>query len=287
MKVQGVFTSLETFVDSNELISTDKYMDELAGVVGVHYFKRDFIRSSGSWRGNFVESVFNSRSSLKELTIVLGHSDTKVGLATLAFLKSLGIGKVFGVNTLPIRNFSFSIPLGLTNNCDDSPIHRILGNEAHFLMADKSSQFNDTFSRSLYVNFTKSNNSSVRSKLLKIIQGLEDKYNLIHDLPNFSEEGRVRFLRNCREVNLVLCPEGNGFDTHRFWETIYMGGIPVILTNPYLDSIVGSLPIIQLKSWSQLQNVDFLERKWAEARNKLWDNSLIKKSSWLQVIRGS
>ena len=37
----------------------------------------------------------------------------------------------------------------------------------------------------------------------------------------------VGYLDSLIRYKYVLCPEGNGIDTHRFWETIYAGSIPV------------------------------------------------------------
>ena len=49
----------------------------------------------------------------------------------------------------------------------------------------------------------------------------------------------------------VLCPRGMGEDTHRVWEALYMGAIPVVLKSSISDIYAG-LPVIQLDSWSDL-----------------------------------
>ena len=41
-------------------------------------------------------------------------------------------------------------------------------------------------------------------------------------------EGRKEFLKDIRNHEFVLCPRGNGVDTHRLWETLYMGSIPIV-----------------------------------------------------------
>jgi len=35
----------------------------------------------------------------------------------------------------------------------------------------------------------------------------------------------------------VLCCEGNGFDTHRVWETLYLGSFPVLINSPWAQSL--------------------------------------------------
>jgi hypothetical protein len=53
----------------------------------------------------------------------------------------------------------------------------------------------------------------------------------------------------------VLCPEGNGVDTHRLWETIYAGAIPLVPRNSWSNSLIDlGFPVIQLDSWAP-QNI--------------------------------
>lgn len=53
------------------------------------------------------------------------------------------------------------------------------------------------------------------------------------------------------EYKYVACPRGNGTDTHRFWETLYRGSIPVVKESAWSKSIAElGLPLIQLGEWS-------------------------------------
>ena len=49
----------------------------------------------------------------------------------------------------------------------------------------------------------------------------------------------------------TLCPRGAGQDTHRLWEALYLGSIPVVLKSN-LSSLYYGLPVIQLDSWEKL-----------------------------------
>ena len=49
----------------------------------------------------------------------------------------------------------------------------------------------------------------------------------------------------------IACPRGNGTDTHRFWEALYRGSIPVVKKSIWAQSIVElGLPVVQLSSWN-------------------------------------
>eukprot|EP00940_MAST-03C_sp_MAST-3C-sp2_P000001 g1.t1 len=56
----------------------------------------------------------------------------------------------------------------------------------------------------------------------------------------------------------TLCPRGAGEDTHRLWEALYLGSIPVVLKSR-LSSLYEGLPVIQLNSWNEL-SLDTLRR---------------------------
>ena len=59
----------------------------------------------------------------------------------------------------------------------------------------------------------------------------------------------------------IACPEGNGIDTHRFWETLYMGRYPVVLHNRVNDAF-SDLPVLILNKWEDFEKeyLMFLER---------------------------
>lgn len=48
-----------------------------------------------------------------------------------------------------------------------------------------------------------------------------------------------------------VCPHGNGLDTHRTWETLILGCMPIVKTSP-LDVLYDGLPVIIVKSWDEI-----------------------------------
>ena len=48
----------------------------------------------------------------------------------------------------------------------------------------------------------------------------------------------------------AICPRGNGLDTHRIWECLYLDVIPIMLKRDYLG--IDNLPIIYLNNWDEL-----------------------------------
>lgn len=49
----------------------------------------------------------------------------------------------------------------------------------------------------------------------------------------------------------IACPRGNGTDTHRFWEALYRGSVPIVKRSAWSQSIDElGIPMIQLDSWN-------------------------------------
>ena len=282
MNAPNRFSSLRHFVDQGKIISSDKflYSSEASGLY--NYMKRDFLYKNGVWRDKEVESLlFHHRRYLGK-ALVLGHSDVPTTKFDSFVLNKMGFPRVFAVNNKSISEFSESIPLGITNDCDDSPIHRILGNESHFLEADLTEFQTDSFRPSLYLNFTSGNNGVIRNRLLSMVGEISLTYQVTVQSPDFTNIGRVNYLKNLRTEGLVLCPEGNGMDTHRFWETVYMGGTPIVTVNTSMQSFYDNLPVIQLNSWQDLLDISLVEQKWWKLSERSYNFDLLSLDYWVE-----
>lgn len=275
---------LDLIVQSDNLITSDKF---LAGALTNNYnfIKRDFIFRPGRYRGKIVYPIWANPIKYIHTPLVVGASDLATGFEEIQSLKRLRIGSIFGTNLLNIPNISTSIPLGLTNNTEESDAHKIFGNVEHLLHANKMSSLREKFDGSIYVNFSIENNFKVRKKLIDILKNLK---NVHFDEYNMSSLARINYLDKLRSYSLVPCPEGNGIDTHRLWETLYMGGTPVVIRNNFLPKVLDELPVIQLNSWEELTDTNILESFWYKFQKTKFDFTPLKSSFWVkQFINNS
>ena len=278
---KGVFKDIAAFENHDQFISTDKYLDFAKNSpIDFRYVKRDYLFRAGQFREMVYPSFFSSRLDYREKILLVGHSDIPTTQIQSQILKFFGVIKFYGTNILSDQFFSFSIPLGLTNDCDDSPLHRLFGDNSLLLAASLVADFPNYFSPNLYVNFSASNNRGERGILLKEISKLPKEYKIIVNDPDFTTSGRVKYLADCRTINFVLCPEGNGVDTHRLWETLYMGGVPIIKRNPIMTPLVDHLPVVQVDSWKQIASIDFLESEWHRIQGMSWDSGQLTLNYW-------
>jgi len=91
---------------------------------------------------------------------------------------------------------------------------------------------------------------------------------------NLSDEAYINVLA---KYCFCLCPRGNGLDTYRFWESLYVKTIPIIIKNDVIPQFIDKVPVIVLKNWEQLQST--------ELKYDYWDSDIIKTSYWTKVLR--
>lgn len=108
----------------------------------------------------------------------------------------------------------------------------------------------------IYLNFQKSTNFKEREGIYELFNSKEWA---IVSLPTNDKQ---KYLDNLKNTNFVLTPSGNGLDTHRFWETIYSGSIPVVKENIGYEYAV-DLPVLFVKDYRLVTKdllIDFLEK---------------------------
>jgi len=73
----------------------------------------------------------------------------------------------------------------------------------------------------------------------------------------------AEYARMSREARYVAAVRGNGVDTHRHWETLYRGGIPIIVEDAWsagLDTL--NLPFLKVDAWGPDQLQGFIRKEW-------------------------
>lgn len=83
---------------------------------------------------------------------------------------------------------------------------------------------------------------------------------------------REDFFKRLNDSKFVLCPRGNGLDTHRFYETLYCGAIPIVIKEHFHEQYT-NLPILFLDNIEQFETLtkDFLEEQYNKLKVKFRD----------------
>jgi len=76
------------------------------------------------------------------------------------------------------------------------------------------------------------------------------------------------YLLDLQKHKFCLCPSGNGLDTHRLWECLYLKVIPILIDSNYSAHFAKDFPLYLLKRWSDLD----LSKLPSVYKNVNWDN---------------
>lgn len=102
------------------------------------------------------------------------------------------------------------------------------------------------------------------------------------DTPNLTLEKYKKQLDNHK---FIICPRGNGIDTHRLWESLYHGIIPIVENNIHYKCL-SDLPVVIVDSFKEV-NEDFLTYKFENFSNKVFNMRKLKVNWWIDNIRNN
>jgi hypothetical protein len=77
------------------------------------------------------------------------------------------------------------------------------------------------------------------------------------------------------QYKFCICPEGNGVDTHRLWEALYLKTVPIIINSEFTNILQKhNVPLVILNSWDDLDetklnydNFNFNDAKFLKISN--------------------
>jgi len=97
----------------------------------------------------------------------------------------------------------------------------------------------------VYFNFSVQTNVSKR---LPCYQSLISRIQFLPTIPPVNYHSLLASYEFC------ICPEGNGVDTHRLWEALYLKCVPIVLKTEFIETLrqYMDLPMVVLNSWDEL-----------------------------------
>lgn len=215
---------------------------------------------------DFVDLFFNflnKNKNLQSLRLLTCQSDQKIN-RNLYRKKPDIITDWFTVNTKLNKKNLTPFPFGIAN-----------------AKYDKNVTYEDIFNfkeskqnrlEKLYINFNLNTNYFHRFKAKKNLS--KSKLSEIEIDLSFK-----KYLDSIHNYKFILCPWGNGYDTHRFWEVIYSGGIPVTKKNNSYEKF-NQFPIILLNKYDVLE----FEEAIKNYTQPSLDEEILKTSWWFKNV---
>lgn len=220
--------------------------------------------------------------------LITGNSDIGIGY-DLYDMKPKNVKFWFAQNLLIYENDIFPIPIGIENQFRCGTLG--FGKRYFLRSLYKKILFNlyfmKTSTSNILVNFNISTNYKHRKEVLEFVERQKVGFTIINGV-----YGLHAYFREIKKHKMVLCPSGNGIDTHRLWEVLYLGRIPItIRVGDYrIYDLYNQFPIIILDNIEQLDNRILLEEEYNKAllkiqRDKLkfdfWRNLVLENSFFL------
>ena len=89
------------------------------------------------------------------------------------------------------------------------------------------------------------------------------------------------------DYKMVLCPIGNGIDTHRLWEALYLNRIPITIKagNCKIYELYRKLPIIILDSMEELEDYQHIHKLYEYTINNDYNQKLLNIKYWIKEIK--
>ena len=263
--ISSIFDIVYNDIIFNNYISGD-FFSKLSNNKTILYVKTDYLDNQ-AW------------IVTKNYTALITHnSDSKIDSSK--FNKFLQCGKFkywFAQNPIIDEPRLFALPIGLMNK----RWHKYL--RFNLMMEEKKKNIKPT--KLLLLSFSIKNNKDKRQKCVdSFINKTYVTNNVIHKVKNFIgdvKEYDKMFFNIMLDHLFIACPEGNGIDTHRFWETLYMGRYPVVLHNRVNDAF-SDLPVLILNKWEDFEKeyLMFLER----IKNKNFSYKKLTQEYWIDRI---
>jgi len=129
-----------------------------------------------------------------------------------------------------------------------------------------------------YINHNISTNVKERIKPYQLLDGMD--WMTIHKGHNgycFD-----RYINEIYSHKFMICPDGNGIDTHRVWECLYLGTIPIqkrgINNQFYID-----LPICFIDDWDEVTKY-FLNSEYERITHTVWNMDKLNFNYWKTKI---
>lgn len=172
------------------------------------------------FKNKFVLVSHNSDGEIRENTEVLN------------ILQNSKLEKWYGQNICFQHAKLRFIPIGIANS---QWIHGNLHNFENILLNNKPNN--------VYFNF------NIHTNINKRVYCYESLKHKLQWLDNVSAHDNIIRLSTYK---FCICPEGNGVDTHRLWEALYLKIIPIVIRSEFTNILEkNKIPLVILNNWDE------------------------------------
>lgn len=216
-----------------------------------------------------------------EVVLISGNSDYIIDERFLKVLPS-NVKRWYAQNAMINTDIIKTLPMGIENYKPADRNGHGVGYDrvsTKVMLIDNLKQ--KTPHKFIYSNFKVKNNIKHRGDVLEYCKKSEF---VDWDEPNLSLS---TFFKKMLSYEAIVCPDGNGPDTHRFYEVLYMGRIPIVFNKVLYDNLYHKFPCVLLESPEQLMDYTLLRQRIDEVRDKEWNLDVLDTNYWINEIKNN
>lgn len=233
----------------------------------IKYRTHQFRVTNGGWNG------FHDIVELDKISVlVTGYSDHPINHMEFDLLEQPSMKAWFANNATNRHDKLHAVPLGLPNEVD----YAIQGNTKTL---NEIAQLPKVIRNLAYMSFKIDTFPAERQKVHDMFTG---KPWVTKGKLDFDEAGHRRYLKDIASHKFCICPRGNGFDTHRMAEALYLGTIPVVKKSIAMEQFF-DFPCVFVDDWDQVTE-EFLHAKYEEIINNTYSLDKLHVSYWNKTI---
>ncbi len=236
---------------------------------------------------DFIEEEFNRLKQINNnIIFITGNSDHPI-TNRLVEMCPKNIIKWYAENAMSNDPKIVPIPIGIENQfeCKRSG-HGIpfteRYNKKYEIINNLLKNKKEEPTKFIYSNFSTHTNPKQRESLKKI--SIESTF-ITWSEPNLSYKN---LYKEIFDHKMVLCPVGNGLDTHRLWETLYCNRIPITIKikNYKLYELYSKFPIIVLNDMKELSDQKHIENCYNNIKKQNYSNlnNILTYKFWTNLI---
>lgn len=179
------------------------------------------------------------------------------------------------------------IPIGIENRYNKFGAHFMVYADARSAAPPQSRR-----DKLLFVSFTVKTNPKERHEAMEVAKQFPSS-----DVTFFSGKPRAKsaaahrealtaFLTSMSSHKYVLAPHGHGVDTHRLWEALYVGCIPIVTRSAMDQRLLAALPVLLVDTYAML-TPELLRREHAALVERFVspDVRLLNMTYWASALR--
>jgi len=233
----------------------------------IKYRTYQFHVTNGGWNG-FYDIVELDKIPV----LVTGYSDHPIDHMEIDLLEQPNL-KAWFANNINIRHPKLhAVPLGLPNEVD----YAIQGNTRAIYEVAQSPK---VIKNLAYMNFKIETFPAERRRVHDMFI---DKTWVTKGGLNCDVDGHKQYLKDIQSHKFCICPRGNGFDSHRLMEALYLGTIPVVKKCIAMEQFY-DFPCVFIDDWNEVTE-EFLHKKYEEIINREYDLKKLYVSYWNKEI---